>query len=56
MSLLLEINLSDYDEVIYNRKMYSITLFFENDISKTYTTQKETALENLKKIIQTVRE
>ena len=56
MSLLLEVNLSDYDEVICNRKIYSITLFFENNISKTYTTQKEIALENLKEIIQTIRE
>ena len=56
MNLLSEINLTDYEEVPYNRKMYSITLFFENYISKTFTTQKEIALENLKEIIQTIRE
>ena len=56
MDLLSEINLSDYEEVSYNRKMYSITLYFENYISKTYTTQKEIALKNLKEIIQTIRE
>ena len=56
MNLLLKINLSDYEEVPYNRKMYSITLFFEDYSSKTYTTQKEIALENLKEIIQTIRE
>jgi len=56
MYLLSEINLSDYEEISYNRCMYSITLFFENYISKTYTTPKETALENLKELIQTIRE
>lgn len=56
MNLLSEINLFDYEEMLFYKKSYSIVLFFKNDPSKTYTTQKESAIENLKEIIKTLRE
>lgn len=34
----------------------SIILFFEDGTFKIYTTQKESALENLKEIIKVIRE
>ncbi len=56
IKLLSAINLLDYEIVTNEHKSYSITYFFEDNASKTYTTQNEEALENLKEIIKLIRE
>jgi hypothetical protein len=57
IKLLSEINLLDYEIDANENKGYgySITYFFKDSTSKTHTTQNEKALENLKAIIQLIR-
>ncbi|MDR0294989.1 MAG: hypothetical protein LBH91_02205 [Prevotellaceae bacterium] len=56
MKLLSEINLSNYKEVSFDNKDYSIVLFFEGNEDKTFITQIESELMKLKEIIAIIRE
>jgi len=54
--LLSEVNLSEYEEVAFDRKSYSIILYFEDNIDITFSTQSERELIKLKEIIKIIRE